>query len=150
MTDMMATPRFSLPLLALAQAQKEVTHNEALTLLDALIHAAVEDGPLNVPPGGPMEGQCWLVGAAPSGAWAGKAAAVALWNAGGWRFVLPRAGMRVVRSTDGAWLRFDGSAWTGPATIAAPAGGVTIDSEARAAIIALIMHLELQGLLISG
>ena len=32
MTDTLATPRFTLPLLAVAQAQKEVTHNEALAL----------------------------------------------------------------------------------------------------------------------
>lgn len=76
MTDIPATPRFSPPLLAVAQAQKEVTHNEALSLLDALLHAAIEDGPLDVPPGGPLEGQCWLVGTAPSGVWAGEAGAL--------------------------------------------------------------------------
>lgn len=150
MTDIPATPRFSLPLLAVAQAQKEVTHNEALSLLDALLHAAIEGGPLDVPPGGPLEGQCWLVGTAPSGVWAGEAGAVAIWTAGGWRFAAPRAGMRVVRLTDGAWLRCDGSGWSEPATIAAPAGGVTVDSEARSAIIGLILHLGAQGLLNSG
>ena len=46
MTDMLVTPRCALPLLATAQAQKEVTHNEALVLLDALIHAAVVAGPV--------------------------------------------------------------------------------------------------------
>lgn len=150
MTDTLATPRFSLPLLALAQAQKEVTHNEALTMIDALIHAAVEDGPLNVPPPAPGEGQCWLVGVAASGAWAGKAGALALWSAGGWRFTAPRAGMRAVRLTDGAWLRFDGSAWIEPATIASPTGGTTVDSQARSAIFALILLLDAQGLLISS
>lgn len=150
MTDMPATPRFSLPLLALAQAQKEVTHNEALTLIDALIHAAVADGPIDTPPASPGEGQCWLVGAAASGAWAGAAGAVALWTAGGWRFAAPRAGMRVVRLTDGAWLRFDGSAWIEPVAVAGPAGGATIDAEARTAILSLILLLEGQGLLMSG
>lgn len=150
MTDMPATPRFSLPLLALAQAQKEMTHNEALTLIDALIHAAVQDGPIDTPPAGPVEGQCWLVGAAASGEWAGEAGTIALWTAGGWRFAAPRAGMRVVRSTDGAWLRFDGAAWIEPATIASPADGVTIDAEARTAILSLILLLEGQGILISG
>ena len=150
MTDSLATPRFALPLLAMAQAQKEVTHNEALTLLDALLHAAVEDGPLNVPPDGPSEGKCWLVGAAPGGVWAGEAGAIAIWTAGGWRFAAPRAGIRAVRLTDGAWLRYDGGGWIEPATIAGPAGGATVDSEARSAIIALILHLGAQGLLNSG
>lgn len=150
MSDMPATPRLALPLLAIAQAQKEVTHNEALVLLDALVHPAVEAGPLAEPPIAPVEGQCWIIDAAPSGAWSGQAAAIALWSAGGWRFVAPRPGMEVVRLDDGARLRFDGGMWTGPATIAAPAGGSTIDSEARSVIGALILLLEAHGLLISG
>ncbi|KTD99686.1 DUF2793 domain-containing protein [Sphingopyxis sp. H115] len=150
MTDMLATPRLALPLLAVAQAQKEVTHNEALVLLDALVHAAVLDGPLADPPADPAEGQCWIVGADPTGAWSGQAMAIACWSAGGWRFAAPRAGMRVTRLADGARLRFDDSSWTGPGTIAAPAGGSTIDSEARSVIGALILQLEAQGLLISG
>ncbi|MBL0914169.1 MAG: response regulator, partial [Sphingopyxis sp.] len=43
MTDLPRTARYSLPLLALAQAQKEVTHNEALVLLDAMMPGL--DGP---------------------------------------------------------------------------------------------------------
>lgn len=150
MTDMPTTPRFALPLLAIAQAQKEVTHNEALTLLDALVHAAIEAGPLAAPPAGPAAGQCWLVGTAPTGAWAGQGNAIALWTPGGWRFAAPRGGMQVTRLADGARLRFDGGAWVAPATIEAPSGGSTIDSEARSAILSLILHLDAQGLLISG
>lgn len=44
MTDIPAIPRLALPLPAVAQAQKEVTHNEALTLLDSLVHTVVEAG----------------------------------------------------------------------------------------------------------
>lgn len=150
MTDMPTTPRFALPLLGVAQAQKEVTHNEALTLLDALVHAAVEAGPLAAPPTGPAEGQCWIVGATPTGAWAGQDHAIAIRTGGGWRFAPPREGMQATRLTDGARLRFDGGVWAAPATIAAPSGGSTIDSEARSAISTLILHLAAQGLLISG
>lgn len=55
------------PLLAAGQAQKEITHNEALTLADALISGAVEAGPLNAPPSAPTPGQMWIVGDNPSG-----------------------------------------------------------------------------------
>jgi len=44
------TPRFALPVIESAQAQKHVTHNEALTLLDALTQLAVESRTLVVPP----------------------------------------------------------------------------------------------------
>ncbi len=150
MTDMPSTSRFALPLLAVAQAQKEVTHNEALTRLDALIHAAVEAGPLSIPPSDPAGGQCWIVGASPTGGWAGRENMLALWTAGGWRFVPPREAMSVTRLTDGKRLRFDAGAWTAPGAIEAPVGGSTIDSEARSAISTLILHLAAQGLLISG
>lgn len=150
MTDMPTTPRLALPLLAVSQAQKEVTHNEALTLLDALLHAAVEAGPLAAPPASPVTGQCWLVDAVPSGAWAGKGHAIAIWTAGGWRFAPPREGVTVVRLTDNMRLRFDGAAWVPPATVGMPAGGAIIDSEARSAISTLILSLAAQGLLISG
>jgi len=150
MTDMLKTARFALPLLAVAQAQKEVVHNEALALLDALVHAAIEDGPLAVPPASPAEGQCWLVDGAATGAWDGEGGKLAVWSGGGWRFAPPRPGMRVVRLPDGAWLRYHAGAWVVPEEIASPAGGVTIDSEARSAIAALILLLEAQGILISG
>ncbi|MFN4357940.1 DUF2793 domain-containing protein [Sphingopyxis alaskensis] len=152
MTDTLATPRFGLPLLAVAQAQKEVTHNEALTLLDALLHPAVEDGPLSTPPGtpAPAPGQGWIVGTAPTGAWEGQDGAIALWTGGGWRFVAAREGMRIVRLSDGAWLCFHGGMWVAPATIDPPGGGAVIDVEARAALVALLASLEAQGLMISG
>ncbi|AJA07530.1 hypothetical protein SKP52_03005 [Sphingopyxis fribergensis] len=150
MTDMPTTPRFALPLLGVAQAQKEVTHNEALTLIDALVHAAVEAGPLAAPPPGPVDGQCWIVGAAPTGAWAGQENAIAIRTGGGWRFAPPREGMRATRLTDGVRLRFDGGAWAMPGAITEPSGGSTIDSEARSVLSTLILHLAAQGLLISA
>lgn len=150
MTDLPTTPRFALPLLGVAQAQKEVTHNESLTLLDALIHAAVEAGPLSTPPAGPLEGQCWIVGGAPTGAWTGQENAIAIQTGGGWRFVSAREGMRTTRLTDGAQLRFAGGAWAAPGTIAELSGGSTIDSQARSVLATLILHLAAQGVLISG
>lgn len=150
MSSMPVTPRFSLPLLATAQAQKEMTHNEALVLIDALVQLAVEAGPQADPPADPDEGQCWLVGAAPTGGWAGRAHAVAVWTAGGWRFAVPREGLRAWRIGDGAWIRFEEGTWMVPSTLAAPSGGSVIDSEARAVIGGLILLLEAHGILISA
>lgn len=150
MTDLPHTPRFGLPLLAVAQAQKEVTHNEALTLLDALVHASVEDGPLVAPPPAPEQGQCWLVGVGASGIWFGEDDKLAIWSDGGWRFVPPREGMRLVRLSDGTELRFRSGTWVVPGVISSPVGGAAIDSEARSAIAALIQLLDAQGILISG
>src|SRR3546814_5170759 len=98
MTDLPTTARFRLPLLAAAQAQKEITHNEALTLLDALVQPVIEAGPQDDPPSAPTVGHGWLVGGAPTGDWTEATGMIAVYTAGGWRFVEPRAGMRLLRS----------------------------------------------------
>ena len=56
------TGRLLLPYILQSQSQKEVTHNDALNILDVLIQAVVQDVGLNTPPGSPTIGQCWVVG----------------------------------------------------------------------------------------
>ena len=56
------TGRLLLPYIVQSQSQKEVTHNQALNLLDVLLQAVAQDEGLNTPPGGPTVGQCWVVG----------------------------------------------------------------------------------------
>lgn len=150
MTDLPRTARFALPLLAVAQAQKEVTHNEALILIDALVQAAVEDGPLAAPPADPEAGQCWIVGDGATGAWSAMDAAIAVCTGGGWRFIAPREAMRLVRLSDGGRMIFADGVWHEPPMLIPPAGGSVVDAEARAALSALILSLQTQGLLISG
>ena len=53
MTD---TPRLALPAIEAAQAQKHVTHNEALALLDCLVQLTVESRTLAAPPLSPSDG----------------------------------------------------------------------------------------------
>ena len=159
------TDRHALPLLQAGQAQKEMTHNEALVLLDMLAMAAVA-GVADLPPAAPAAGECWLIGPTPAGAWAGAAEKLTCWTASGWRFVAPREGMRVWRSDEGietiwragAWragevrgrhLIVDGLPVVGarrPA-IAAAVGGTTVDVEARAAIGAIVAALTAHGLI---
>src|SRR3546814_17529812 len=79
------TPRFGFPYLYAGQAQKEVFHNEALILADLLVQAYAKSADQMVPPQTPAPGECWIVGDAPSGDWAGWAGALACWTHGGWR-----------------------------------------------------------------
>ncbi|WP_407523238.1 DUF2793 domain-containing protein [Methylobacterium oryzisoli] len=88
-----ATPLLALPLLAAAQAQKHVTHNEALIALDSLVQLAVLDKDLAAPPASPAEGDRYLIAAAaPSGAWAGWAGRVVRYQDGAWRSFVPQPG----------------------------------------------------------
>lgn len=145
MSEPLTSARFALPYLAVAQAQKEVIHNEALVLIDALVQPVVVDGPLPDVPTTPVVGQCWLVGSDATGAWSMQDGRMAIWTSGGWRFANAVAGMRVVRQADGNILRFDGFDWIGPPEIAEPTGGSTIDAESRTAIAALLAALSAQG-----
>ena len=139
-----ATARFALPYLFAGQAQKEVFVNEAHALIDSLLHCAVE-GTISMPPASPAEGQAWIVGAAPSGAWLGKAGHLAVRQNGSWTFVPPKDGLRVLDRSSGQQLRFAGQ-WRAPSVPAAPAGGATVDAEARSAILALVSALREAGI----
>lgn len=160
------TPRFALPLLVPGQAQKELYHNEALLRIDAALQPAVEAGPTAVPPAGPAEGACWIVAAPAAGAWAGHETELAMWSAGGWRFLAPAAGMSVWNKADGVALRWSGAGWSGGEVrgsalfvgglkvvgerapgVPSPSGGTIIDAEARAAVDLLIATLMSHGLI---
>lgn len=160
------TPRYELPLLAPGQAQKELYHNEALARLDAALHPAVDGAAIVVPPLSPSEGQCWIVGAGASGAWLGHDQSIAMWSAGGWRFVAPQTGMLVFDKAATLWIYWTGSAWSSgelPCSavriggvqvvggrrppVPSPSGGTIIDVEARAAIDAIIATLMQHGLI---
>lgn len=125
------------------QAQKEVTVNEALSLLDVLVSGSVE-GVRSDPPAAPVSGQAWIVGSSPVGQFAGRANAVAVWTEGGWRFASAVRGLRLYDSQKQAFQLFD-SAWTIASPPAVPTGGSVIDTEARAAIAALILALKATG-----
>lgn len=139
------TPLYALPNLFPAQAQKEVTINEALARMDMLMHPAVE-AILDDPPLSPAEGQCWIVGAAPTGEWTGHADELAGWQAGNWIFVSPQQGMVVSDTASGGLIRYD-SGWDPTVAVSAPSGGSTVDAEARAAIVQLITALVTAGIL---
>ena len=114
---MSATPNLALPLLAAAQAQKHVTHNEALSTLDALVQLAVRER-RSTAPGSPEEGERDLVAAGASGAFAGHEGQIALFDLGAWRFLSPRAGWIAYVAAENALLVFDGSSWQNLAAIA--------------------------------
>ena len=160
------TARFALPFILPGQAQKEAFHNEALTLLDAALHASVVGSPTDELPPDPAPGESWIVGPAATGAWAGRANDLATWTDGGWRFVAPVPGMTLWKLDSGYRLHWTGSAWSDGnwpvtaltiggqqvvgarlETVPSPSGGTTIDVEARAAVDAVIVALRTHGLI---
>ncbi|MVZ97775.1 DUF2793 domain-containing protein [Sphingorhabdus sp. IMCC26285] len=144
--SLLQTARFDLPLLAVSQAQKEVTHNEALVKIDALLHSVAE-ARLSSPPVLADEhiGQCWLIGDAATGDWIGKSDQLAIWIGNDWRFISPAEGMNLRLKAPNSDAVFTRGNWIFAPTIVDPAGGAVIDVEARRAIISLLDHLRTIG-----
>ncbi|WP_373475964.1 DUF2793 domain-containing protein [Sphingorhabdus sp.] len=140
------TTRFNLPLLAVSQAQKEVTHNEALVRIDALLHTMIESV-LSVPPtlNESDIGKCWLIGSGAVGEWAGKFVQLAIWVGNDWRFINPIEGMRLRLRDEQSDAVFDGNNWVFAPIIDDPSGGNIIDVEVRQAMTTLLEHLRSTG-----
>ena len=108
-----ATTHLLLPYILAAQAQKHVTHNEALRLLDGLIQLSVIDRDLAAPPASPADGDRYIVASGATGSWAGWDLNVALWTDGAWLRLPPRAGWRAWVGDEGLLLVYDGAGWIG-------------------------------------
>ncbi len=160
------TPRMKFPYLSSGQAQKEMTHNEALLIADMLVQPVVEALGQTTVPAAPQPGQCWIVGAGSVGDWTGKADALACWTEGGWRFFSPFEGISVWSIADSMQAQWRGGSWAkgtinaqtyavGGQTvlraqrpaIANASGGATIDSEVRIVVDAILVALRQHGLI---
>ncbi|MGX1786700.1 DUF2793 domain-containing protein [Bosea sp. NPDC055332] len=102
------TPRLGLPLLAAGQAQKHVTHNDALMRLDMLVHLVVASRTQTVPPASPAETAAYIVPAGGTGVFVGHTGHLAIFEDGAWSFLPPRAGWQ-------AWVtdEVEQHVWTG-------------------------------------
>lgn len=89
---MSTTARLALPYIAPQQAQKQVTYNAAMALLDQLVQPAVKSRTITAPPGSPAPGDTYIVGVSATGAWAGKDGRFAAWLDGTWTFTTPTSG----------------------------------------------------------
>jgi hypothetical protein len=123
MTD---TPRLGLPAIEAAQAQKHVTHNEALTLLDALVQLAVQSRTLTAPPGSPAEGDCYIPAAGASGAWTGFDLQLVVYAGGGWVRIVPKSGMKAWIISERLTVTFEDGVWRDGVALTGHGGRVTL------------------------
>jgi hypothetical protein len=160
---MTTTPNLKMPYLVAAQAQKEVTHNDALNDLDCLAQLSVIDGALSVPPVSPDIGDTYIIGESPSGAWSGFAGNVTAYYAG-WKFKTPKIGWtafsqsenRLVCCTGSGWLPLaapflDGAFDWNPGTITAESGvtssAVTVTGAVLGDFASVAAPYDLQGVM---
>ena len=110
MTD--TTANLLLPFIQAAQAQKHITHNEALRLLDGLTQISVLDRNLTAPPGIPAEGARYIVASGATGLWAGWDGDVAFYAGGAWLRLPARTGWVVWVQNEARVVVRIGSVWT--------------------------------------
>jgi len=139
------SPRLSLPYLFPGQTQREFYVNESLGRLDMLVHPAIEDE-LASPPSAPANGQTFIVADPSAGEWEGLAGQIANWDGTQWTFAEPLDGMTVYDRAARQMLRYDGG-WMRAQAPGPPQGGMTVDSEARATLSALMNEMRKIGLI---
>jgi len=108
---MTKTQNLELPLIAAAQAQKHITHNEALATLDTVVQLCVISAALNAPPSSPSQGDRYIVSTNPSGGWEGQNTQIALFDNGVWVFIAPQTGWRVWDAETAALLIWHNQTW---------------------------------------
>lgn len=146
--------------------KENLWHNEALQLLDCLVCGTVEGPAGNDPPASPTPGQAYLVGSSPTAEWAQYPDHIAAFGEGGWRYIAPVAGLTLLDRSTGTLAAYHSDGWeTGTVrafrlvidgqqvvgsqadAIADPSGGVTIDAQARSAIVEMLAALRQHGLI---
>ena len=105
------TTILSLPLILPAQAQKHVTHNEALAALDLIVQLTVIDRTRTTAPDVPTVGDRHIVAAGATGPWVGQEGRIALLSETGWQFTQPLPGWRAHVLAEAQTAVFDGLGW---------------------------------------
>jgi hypothetical protein len=113
-----------MPELTVGQAGKELTHNQALAILDQIAQAVVVDKDLATPPGSPANGALYIVAAGATGAWAGQSGKLAFWltSVAAWTFITPTDGWSAWVTDEAVRYERKAGAWV----IVSSGGGATL------------------------
>ncbi|MGY6704706.1 DUF2793 domain-containing protein [Roseinatronobacter sp.] len=115
-----STPRLLLPFIMAAQAQKHVTHNEALRRLDGLIQISVLDRDLATPPATPEDGAAYIVADNATGEWEGWEGDIACRSDGAWIRLVARPGYLAWVQDEDALYVLASTGWAKLAGVADP------------------------------
>jgi hypothetical protein len=143
--EMSNTPNLILPYIDAAQAQKHVTHNAALTALDAQVQLSVFDRTLTAPPASPVDGERHLIASGATGAWAGKDFNIAAYQSGAWNFCVPREGWLCWVAAETKAFIYTAGAWADFLGTSTPSAAVTSAHGAKSEMKILEEELTLTG-----
>lgn len=109
--------KLHLPYIMPSQAQKHVTHNEAIRKLDAIVQLSAKSWGLATPPNTPLAGDRYIIADNASGTWFNKSGQIAAWQDEAWHFYEPREGWlawledtkSIIVFAEGEWMAIDQS-----------------------------------------
>ena len=107
----------NLPFIAPAQAQKHVTHNEALRALDAIVQLSLVSKNQSTPPAIPVEGSRYFVAENATDAWADQDGKIAAYQDGAWAFYTPLSGWQAWIEDESVLQIWDGTIWQDAAPV---------------------------------
>lgn len=107
----MATPINGLPELSASQNQKYLTVNQTFRRLDVLVNLTVFNRTVTAPPGGPSDGDRYIVAGTATGDFTGQENNVAMFLGSDWIFFTPSEGWRAYDQGADEFILFDGSDW---------------------------------------
>lgn len=141
------TPNLELPLWSEGQDLPNVTHNEALIIIDILLQGRIIDRDLTAPPGSPAEGDAYIVASVASGDWFGEEDSIAYFFGGIWRFITPTEGLQIFAADEVVRLTFLSGSWViggGPGSgqtllfaVIDDTGSITLQTSATGASLSL-------------
>lgn len=108
---MATTTKFGITQLVAEAAGNEVRMNTSIATLDAVTQMIWLDRALNTPPGSPAETDGYLIGAAPTGAWAAQANKITFYIGGQWIYIAAKTGMIAYVVDEACFYVYNGSAW---------------------------------------
>ena len=118
------TTNLKLPLMIPNQSGKEITHNEALAIIDNILQNGVIDKDLTTAPENPNNNDIYIVGKNATGIWEGKDNQLAFYD-NGWRFIEPREGFIFWVNDEDKLYTYNGTKWV--ETIASSGSGSTTE-----------------------
>lgn len=104
-------PITGLPYQEANMLQTDVLQNEQLNYFAAWFGTVVQTVGDTTPPGSPVNGHCYIIGASATGAWAGKDKYLTVYR-DGWQFYAPKEGARVSNLDDGKLYVYMAGAWS--------------------------------------
>ena len=100
----------SLPYIQGGQAQKHVTHNEAVRVIDAIVHLSVVDQ-VTAPDAGAQDADRYIVGPGAIDDFTDHDGKIAMLENGAWQFFQPVTGWIAYQQATGGLVAFDGNGW---------------------------------------